>query len=238
MISVLSSWKCQIEVFTYNNLSRSLPSDGFFAKPTPPCFLPKPTNTTGGPYPEPIRSRPDGRQSDEDSRLRRQREQRDRDQERRSQRDRDDHERRSQRDRDHERDRDRGREGEFSRRGRKARGPLLLIDAASATKPIHEIMEEVNRGRADADRVKGPACKIAGRGPNRPICFRYCSSDGQGCTNSRCQFHHIDLSEPNWIRDKVPDTFLPNLLAFLDTPEVARHYKATPGLRTFLGSGR
>ena len=59
LLGFLLVWQKQIEVFSVHQLARPLPTDGFFAKTTPPCYLPKPQ--TGGGDND---ARPNRRQSD------------------------------------------------------------------------------------------------------------------------------------------------------------------------------
>lgn len=109
---------------------------------------------------------------------------------------------------------------------------------ANLSRPISQILDDINRGRAGNDRIRAPMCLPTGGTRQKPVCFKFCSADGNGCTNNRCSFIHIDLQNPTWIRDNVPDTFLPEFLQFLDKPEVTPHFKATAALRTFLAGGR
>lgn len=103
---------------------------------------------------------------------------------------------------------------------------------------VADVMNDINRGRSKSDKIRAPMCQTNSDTRSRPVCFKFCSHDGPGCSTHRCNFLHIDLDKLDWIRDNVPSSFLPDFLAFLDKPEVTPHFKATETLRNFLGGRR
>jgi hypothetical protein len=136
--------------------------------------------------------------------------------------------------------RDSRQQGESSRSSLKARVPILasLGPDPSHARPLKYMIDEYNNQRRFEDRIRIPLCNVGNTNERpRPICFRFCSSNGPGC-NSRypCHFHHLDLSDPDWFRKNVPKQFCHDLRRFLGHSAIRQHYSATPEFQSFLGS--
>ena len=213
-------WQDQVEVFSYHSLNRIIPTSGFFGRHIPNCF--KPGQRESNPS---NRQQQQGRQNQD----RRQNDDRRNTDERR-------HQDTGGRNRDAREARDR--QGESSRNSNRARSPLMSTAENDLRRPLELILEDINRGKPEADRLRPPLCQLTGAPRAKPICFRYCSSDGPGCNSRHCTFVHIDMHNPAWIRSNVPERFLRDFLAFLDKPEVSTHFRATAKLRSFLGATR
>jgi hypothetical protein len=129
-----------------------------------------------------------------------------------------------------------GHTGESRRRACvKAKIPMMSRgEGAVQNQSVQAIMEAINQGRSEIDKLKFPLCQMVGK-PRRPLCFRFCSTEGDGCSTQNCRYIHVDLFERRWVIDNIPEAFMREFLAMLDRPEVVRHMKATPALRRFLG---
>ena len=189
--SLLTPWRQQINIFTLPNLSRVLPTDGFFLDKTPACYLPH-----DGGHRNNDRSEPSGRNN-------RRREQ----------------------------------EGGSPRQGKKARQPLLTFTerAGAGNRAVKHILESINEGRPDDARISFPIHVRQGQRRSFPICFKFSSSNGPGCSQESCRFHHVDLQNPQSVRDNFDPRFLPAFCDVLEKPEVKPFITATASFRSFLG---
>jgi hypothetical protein len=227
MLTYLEPWRQQLKVFTASRLRTELPRDGFFDTDTPACFLPLASSDPA--------TLPRGTASviseisastgmshatlgnRDSSRTNRQQP--------------------SQR---------RGTttaSGESQQQRPNttvSRARVAAITAAPAQngviKPINEVLSVINRDRTDQNKIRAPTCKVGNARRARPLCFRFACSQGPGCTfGNRCHYVHLDLGDPQWINDNIPPTFIPTLIAFLESPELSPYYSPTDALRTFLG---
>jgi hypothetical protein len=220
----LSDWRSRIEIFSPQRLRNTLPHDGFFSNTTPPCFLSTPADThipprsvafPAGPPPSvtydsqsTIASGPSLRTQPTVSATPGPPAPTSRPQA----------------------------SGESNRRLRKARVPLVMRVDPGFVKPFGTLLRELNTHRSATEQIKVPSCVVpATRSPrSRPICFRFASTESDGCPG-RCNFLHIDLDQPAWIREHIPRQFLLDYVSLLEHPSIKPHFKPTPELRSFLG---
>ena len=205
---ILEKWRAQIAYFQHSQIHLEMPREGFFSQETPLCYQPRSDSNSGGSSSaNAARSTTRNRSSDS----------------------------RNDRSADSRNDRSSGQSGESSRReSRKARTCMMSRVASGSTKEIQAIMNEINRGKSGSDVIRPPMCQLIGEQARKPLCFRFISVDGGGCTSHNCTFQHIDLQDASWIRRNVPEAFMRDFLAFLEKREVAIHIRPTPCFRRFL----
>jgi hypothetical protein len=231
-------WRTQINVFTVDRLQTDIPREGFFAKATPACYLPRSFQQSSSHTlrPTPAVSISNSAQSIAASTLsaplsvRQQPPYNDRNPTRNSNRNQTINDQRNP--------------GESrSRHTRQEQGATaqvpIITSAASQQgylKPLRVVLETINRGRSRADKVHLPLCHLPGRPHPINLCFRFSADGTQGCPQPEtCRYLHIDLQDQAWVRANIPRPFLDDTVAFLQRPEVAEFYQPTPELLAFLG---
>lgn len=210
-------WRQEIDVFSLQRLQCELPRDGFFAQPTPICFLPRASpahqltsHTPSAPssvvtFESTLPTQQSSRSTQSRSSLR-------------------------------SSGSNTVLSGESSRAPKRATVPLVAGAARGTLAPFAQTLAEINQGLTDETRIRVPSFALpTARNRKRSICWRFCAADGDGCTRgANCTFHHLDLANRSWVVENVPSAFLRDLLAFIDKPAISRHYRATPELRNFL----
>jgi hypothetical protein len=237
-------WREQIQVFTIDRLQTDIPREGFFAKATPACYLPRPNSI---PPQSILRSltpsvsfTPSDHSLSSSTLSTNTRS----------------HPNRSDRYPDRDRNAPRsvfntprqpnhyGPSGESQRpanpvqpQGAIARTPAITSAADQGLlRPLTATLREINQGRAAENKVNLPMCQLVGQPRPIPLCFRFSAAGGPGCPSPQtCRYLHLDLADRDWIRQNIPPTYLQSLLTFLQRPEVRPYYSPTPELVAFLG---
>jgi hypothetical protein len=219
---MLDIWRAQIDVFNPTRLQQGGFHEGFFDKATPPCFLPEssssrptasqprhaaPSYASGNTSAVSVSSGITATSQTTNARS---------------------YQSTSRRNSDHI-------SGESSTNSSgKAATPLIIKSNHGFFKPLGDIVTEINRRRSIEERLKVPTLPHQGR--NKPLCFRYCCPDGRGCfRGTNCSFIHLDLSNPQWIKDNVPLDFLHAQYNFLLSDGIREYLMPSPQLKDFLG---
>jgi hypothetical protein len=202
----LLRWRRQLGTFSVEGIQCALPTEGWFALPTPPCFRPGTSLPTPQPWPLPTSSLPPAPTSSSSPPPSRPTPQT---------------------------PSSRGRtEGESTAR-HKARTCLFVH--SSDGKSIGELLRILNKDRSSSSKILSPAVVMPNK-QRVPICFAFTSENGQGCRAQRCRFLHLDLAvSSTWPHD-IPTEFFHKVLEFLQLPAIQPHYKASSAFTAFLAA--
>jgi hypothetical protein len=227
-------WRSQITAFTLDRLQADIPREGFFAKATPTCYLPRAPTYTHAPRPpnssssyhpssastavSVITTATDRTASSRQSRF-------------------------PQRQQNPRPPSDSTTQGESrqtdrqSEPGALARVPIITSATGQGfLKPLRVLLDSINQNRSPAHKVYPPMCLLTGTPRATPLCFRFSAQGANGCPDiSTCRYAHIDLGDRTWVQRNVPPQFFDNLLIFLNRNEVKQFYQPTPELLSFLG---
>jgi hypothetical protein len=227
-------WRTQINVFTIDRLQTDIPREGFFAKATPSCYLPRPfqPGATTLPRSTPAVSIANSNQSLAASTLSAPQ----------SIRPTSSHNDRTNNRSNHRSDQrnpgeSRSNNGRHEM-GATARAPMVTSAARQQgyLKPLRVALDDINRGRSRADKVHLPLCHLPGRSSPINLCFRFSAAGTQGCPQPEtCRYLHVDLHDQTWARNNIPRQFLEDMLEFLQRPDVGEFYQPTQDLVNFLG---
>jgi hypothetical protein len=207
LLKALQGWRQHLVPFSVSGIQCALPTDGFFAIPTPECFRPTVLGSTGSiatqppslpPPPKGVTAPPSYQASHPSATSAASR-----------------------------------REGESL--PNKAR--ICLLVQPDPGKTLGSLLQHYNKDRPVDDHLKPPLAMVPGRGSRRlPLCFRYTTEQSSGCPQQRCCYLHLDMANVASWRQDIPSEFFHKLQRFLDAPAVKPHYQPSPAFRDFLSS--
>jgi hypothetical protein len=207
--TTLQQWSRSVEVFSLSQRQCDIPRDGFFSKPTPPCF--EPSAKTQSNNQEHALLNPNIRQSGS----------------------------RQAQPANPTQNSLSGNAGESQRNtggGAQARGPILASVVQDYPKLLDQLVTELNQGKNTDQCIKVPTFpNPQGRRPLM-LCFRFPTSGAWGCSReNHCSYAHIDLADRNWAKDEVPKAFYADLHALLERSDIKPHFVAMQGFLFFFG---